>query len=133
MPRFPYMNFPFPYYRNYYRIPPSFTNNSTQQAELNNYTNNLNSSFNSAINNHPFMHDSSQNIVNNSTSSNSDNRSFNVAQKNKSNDNDNYLFDLFGLKIYTDDILLVSLIYLLYSEEVKDESLFIVLILLLLS
>ena len=54
--------------------------------------------------------------------------------KNKSNKYvDDYLFDLFGLKIYNDDILLVSLIYFLYSEGVKDDGLFIVLILLLLS
>lgn len=55
-------------------------------------------------------------------------------QKNKSNiSSENCLFDLFGLKIYFDDILLVSLLYFLYSEGVKDDSLFIVLILLLLS
>lgn len=55
-------------------------------------------------------------------------------QKNKSNRiADNCLFDLFGLKIYYDDILLISLIYFLYSEGVKDDGLFIVLILLLLS
>ena len=55
-------------------------------------------------------------------------------EKNKSNKNTNdFLFDLFGLKIYNDDILLISLLYFLYSEGVKDDSLFIVLILLLLS
>lgn len=55
-------------------------------------------------------------------------------QKNKSNRiADNCLFDLFGLKIYYDDILLISLIFFLYSEGVKDDGLFIVLILLLLS
>lgn len=55
-------------------------------------------------------------------------------EKNKSNKNTNdFLFDLFGLKIYNDDILLISLIYFLYSEGVKDDGLFIVLILLLLS
>ena len=54
--------------------------------------------------------------------------------KNKSNKYpDDYLFDLFGLKIYSDDVLLVSLIYFLYSENVKDDGLFLVLILLLLS
>ena len=55
-------------------------------------------------------------------------------EKNKSNKNNNdFLFDLFGLKIYYDDILLISLLYFLYSEGVKDDGLFIVLILLLLS
>ena len=56
------------------------------------------------------------------------------AKPNKSNYNtDDYMFDLFGLKIYSDDILLISLIYFLYSEGVKDDGLFLVLLLLLLS
>ena len=62
------------------------------------------------------------------------NSSYVKEEKNKSNKNTNdFLFDLFGLKIYNDDILLISLIYFLYSEGVKDDGLFIVLILLLLS
>ena len=43
------------------------------------------------------------------------------------------IFELFGIKLYFDDILLISLIFFLYNEGVKDESLFIALILLLLS
>lgn len=42
-------------------------------------------------------------------------------------------FELFGLELFFDDILLVCLIFFLYSEGVKDEMLFIALILLLLS
>ena len=63
-----------------------------------------------------------------------ENPSYVKEEKNKSNKNTNdFLFDLFGLKIYNDDILLISLLYFLYSEGVKDDGLFIVLILLLLS
>lgn len=43
------------------------------------------------------------------------------------------VFEIFGIKLYFDDILLISLIFFLYSEGVKDQSLFIALILLLLS
>lgn len=43
------------------------------------------------------------------------------------------IFEIFGIKLFFDDILLISLIFFLYSEGVKDQSLFIVLILLLLS
>lgn len=43
------------------------------------------------------------------------------------------IFEIFGIKLYFDDILLVSLIFFLYNEGVKDQSLFIALILLLLS
>lgn len=46
---------------------------------------------------------------------------------------DESYFDLFGLKLYNDDILLIGLIFFLYKENVKDQYLFIALILLLLS
>ena len=48
------------------------------------------------------------------------------------NEND-ALFEIFGIKLYFDDILLISLIFFLYSEGVKDDYLFISLILLLIS
>lgn len=48
-------------------------------------------------------------------------------------DGDEALFDLFGIKLYHDDILLLSLIFFLYKEDVKDQYLFFALILLLLS
>lgn len=44
-----------------------------------------------------------------------------------------YFFEIFGLKLYFDDILLICLIFFLYEEGVKDQELFISLILLLLS
>lgn len=47
-------------------------------------------------------------------------------------DDESY-FDLFGLKLYNDDLLLIVLIFFLYKEDVKDQYLFIALILLLLS
>lgn len=113
MPRFPYMGFPFPYYKN----TQSFS--SSNSHKFANYQ-------------PPISNDVSKQTYNCETQNQEP--CFNAGQKNKSNNNnDNYLFDLFGLKLYTDDVLLVSLIYFLYSEEVKDESLFIVLILLLLS
>lgn len=42
-------------------------------------------------------------------------------------------FEIFGLKLYNDDVLLIGLIWFLYHEEVKDQYLFMALILLLLS
>ena len=44
-----------------------------------------------------------------------------------------YFFELFGLKLYYDDILLICLLLFLYKEGNKDEELFLSLILLLLS
>lgn len=45
----------------------------------------------------------------------------------------NEVFEIFGIKLHFDDILLICLIFFLYSEGVKDDYLFISLILLLLS
>ena len=46
---------------------------------------------------------------------------------------DNVWFDLFGIKLYFDDVLILSLLFFLYKEEVKDEGLFLALVLLLIS
>ena len=42
-------------------------------------------------------------------------------------------FEVFGLKLYFDDILIICLLFFLYIEKVQDEELFICLILLLFS
>lgn len=120
MPRFPYMNFPFPFYKTppknysgFYTTPKPVIN-----TDFVNHTSNANSPTKININK---IETTNLNIEH-------------KKPKNKSNNNaGDYLFDLFGLKIYSDDILLVSLIYFLYSEGVKDDGLFLVLILLLLS
>lgn len=57
-------------------------------------------------------------------------RSIFGGNEKKPNDQD-CLFELFGLKIYTDDILILALLYFLYTEGIKDDYLFIILILLL--
>lgn len=46
---------------------------------------------------------------------------------------ENTLFEILGIKLHFDDILLICLIFFLYNEGVQDQYLFIVLILLLLS
>lgn len=46
---------------------------------------------------------------------------------------DEPFFEIFGLKLYFDDVLIICLIFFLYQEGVKDEYLFMALILLLLS
>lgn len=137
MPRFPYMNFPFPFYKTPSRVPPYYATtpqfNQTPCQSQANYTQQNQSNYtNQNLTPNESNYSPRNNITNNSQNPQcKDPRDF--KQKNKSNKNDNYLFDLFGLKIYYDDVLLVSLIYFLYSEGVKDDGLFIVLILLLLS
>ena len=46
---------------------------------------------------------------------------------------DTYWLDVFGIKLYYDDVLILSLLFFLYKEEVKDEWLFLSLVLLLIS
>ena len=46
---------------------------------------------------------------------------------------DEQVFEIFGLRLFFDDILLICILFFLYNEGVKDQGLFIALILLLLS
>ena len=48
-------------------------------------------------------------------------------------ENHSPIFEIFGIKLYFDDILLIALIFFLYDEGVQDNMLFIALVLLLLS
>ncbi len=53
---------------------------------------------------------------------------------NKNNDEENEkFFEIFGIKLYFDDLLIIALLFFLYKEECTDDSLFIILILLLLT
>ena len=55
------------------------------------------------------------------------------AEKNDTAFSDNtVLFEILGIKLYFDDLLLICLIFFLYTEGVQDQILFIALILLLL-
>ena len=47
--------------------------------------------------------------------------------------NPDLCFEILGIKLYSDDVLLLCLIFFLYKEGVQDEYLFIALIMLLLS
>ena len=75
---------------------------------------------------------------NNSNNSRNSNNSCNSINFNNSNDskntsNEEFFIELFGLRLYFDDILLICLLFFLYNEGVQDDELFISLILLLLS
>jgi len=54
-------------------------------------------------------------------------------EQNETRSTNDILFEIFGLKIYFDDILLVCILLFLCQEGIQDEYLFICLILLLLS
>ena len=49
------------------------------------------------------------------------------------NETSEAFFEILGLKLFFDDVLILCIIYFLYTEKTKNEELFICLILLLLS
>ena len=53
-------------------------------------------------------------------------------QESNSCSSDN-LFDFFGIKLASDDLIIIALLFFLYNEKVNDTYLFIALIMLLLS
>ena len=60
----------------------------------------------------------------------------NKAVKEKASENteaSEAFFEIFGLKLYFDDILIMCILFFLYNEKVHDDELFICLILLLLT
>lgn len=42
-------------------------------------------------------------------------------------------FEIFGIKLYFDDLLIICILFFLYTEKIKNEELFICLILLLIT
>lgn len=61
------------------------------------------------------------------------NQNCNTLKKENTEEAKEECFEIFGLKLYFDDLLLIALLFFLYQEEVKDTSLYIALIFLLLS
>ena len=53
--------------------------------------------------------------------------------KTFTDESSDYFFEILGLKLYLDDIIIISLLFFLYTENVQDQELFVCLILLLLS
>ena len=58
--------------------------------------------------------------------------SFQEKKENKQSE-DQPVFEIFGIKLYNDDLLLLGLLFFLYTEDVHDQELFLALVLLLLS
>ena len=115
--RMPYFGYP---YNNYYSYPKSnyfpYNNKYVENVKFNNAY----SSNNNNVSSNP-----SESIV----SSKAD---IKTEEENRNNSSDDYLFEIFGLKLYFDDILIICILFFLYEQGVKDQELFISLILLLL-
>lgn len=115
----PISRFPFFYNPNYYNRP--YYNNHSNYHSTPQETSYINNSSNSDTNK---KSEKENNLKDAEYKKNNSKSSINQ---------DSYFFELFGLKLYSDDILLICLIIFLYQEGVKDDELFISLILLLLS
>lgn len=137
-PVFPYFGFPNYRYRSHnMNYNASFSNKfadfpkdfpgSFKKTTLNNSTTYKNSNIN---------HDCTAKVntynSNNSTNNSFSNNSNNNCSSTNSNDDEQFI-NIFGFKIALDDILILFLLFFLYTEDVKDNYLYVVLIMLLLS
>lgn len=102
--RFPYFSFPYNY--SYYKRPSS---------HLPNLNPNLYNNKNSII-------DKYNNTIKNTSQ-----------KQNSYSDEDKPIFEILGIKLFLDDIIILCVLFFLYQEKVKDEMLYIILLLLLFS
>lgn len=65
--------------------------------------------------------------------SNATTNSKNTSSTEINNSSKEQFWEIFGIKLYFDDILIICLIFFLYTQDVNDPFLFIALLLLLLS
>ena len=117
----PPFHFPLPF--NYY--------NRYNRQNIYNNTNPPNTSNNNS--NYTNFANKQNDCVNTNSENNHQNVIFSKLDTSKDKAYEDYFFELFGLKLYYDDILLMCLLFFLYNEGVSDDELFISLILLLLS
>lgn len=123
---FGYPNFSFPFYRNYNRYNRYSLNPTFMKP-------NPNRPYPPSIPNQFENKDLSRENISNpghSTKNNSNEQDRNVKSEKSSQ---NEFLEIFGIKLYFDDLMIISLLFFLYSEGVNDYYLFITLILLLLT
>ena len=123
----PYTRIPFNYNNMNYKFNSDYKNKSNNTSSNTNIQNNINK--NSSITNH------------NSNTANKNNL-LNIIPRNIGpisinieglEDMNKPLFDFLGIKLYLDDIIIICILIFLYQQKVQDESLYLILILLLLS
>ena len=134
-------NFPFsyPYYSRFsphrqypIRSQRINSNPSFPFSSVNDKLNLSNSSDISNVNN--TSHSSSQTCSNDDNHNNTENSNHHSNDRNFIEDADEKcIFEIFGLKLFFDDILILCILFFLYNEEVKDYELFLCLILLLIT
>lgn len=80
----------------------------------------------------PYYNNFQHNKVNSTVSSVSPNNNYKNYDDKPSSSSEQF-FDILGIRLYFDDILILCLLFFLYQEDVQDQFLFIALLLLLLS
>jgi len=147
---YPFSGFRNPYrYGNHTNMPPyttHFRNNLYQKQHLENQKKleNINTFNNSSNTQNAKKNDipkpQADNKSNSSNQKNSNRGSnpflnlFNFSgRENTENNEDNSFFEIFGIKLFYDDILIICMLFFLYNEGIEDQSLFFALILLLIS
>ena len=143
-----HLPFNFPYFynnRNYRRMPTPYYNNThyqnnykSQNSIQGNSNHNMQNYFNDNLNHNiqnNFQDNSNPNIQNNIQAT-----KLNDSKKNPENSEDENrsetsecFFEIFGIKLHFDDVLIICILFFLYKEEVHDQELFLCLVLLLIS
>ena len=149
---FPYFGYPYnrPYYQ-YYNKPVNYVDIQKKALNQVNYKANqdsqnlnkenceTNQSSQNLNNENCETNQSTQNLSNENRETNQKSQNSNkekvqrdlTSLDNKSNDTP--IFEIFGFKLYSDDLIILAVLFLLYEQNVKDEMLYIILFLLLLS
>ena len=150
-------NFRFPrfgYFYPYHRTPFNYSNNIRPNNHLNkanvNSNNNSNQAFNNINGNFGITNSNLNNNSNTIKNSSITNDNCNTANKNGFlnfipknigpisinveglEDMNKPLFDFLGIQLYLDDIIIICILIFLYQQKVQDESLYLILLLLLL-
>lgn len=134
---FPFFRFPF------YPYPHNYSNYKNNNRTAYQKTSNINSSTYAEVKN-------DGNLTNNNYTDNNCANHDNKTQREKKSsiyssigpilintngfsNKEEPLIEISGLKLYLDDLIILSLLFFLYKEDVKDDMLFIILILLLIT
>ena len=120
---FPFFRFPYSNYRYYNNYNPYYNKNDALLVNNSNEDNSENSNTENKYTKNQYKKKSSK--YNSFGPINLNFSSFNNIEEP--------LLEILGIKLYLDDIIILGLLFFLYNEGVKDDILFITLILLLLS
>ena len=104
--RFPYYGYPYNYFKYYNQFNSSNFSNHKQEDS---------------------------NIKQEKSSITNDNLISNTTDSKRSSNSEQAIFEILGIKLYIDDLILLGVIYFLYQQKVNDEMLYIILFLLLFS